>query len=74
VGYAFSPIDLIPDFVTVLGFLDDLILLPIGVIIALRCIPIEIMMECKVKTYENNHVKKTVNYFVGVANVVIYKY
>jgi len=72
VGYAFSPIDLIPDFVPVLGYLDDLILLPIGVIIALRLIPSEIMMECKERAQENNRAKKPVNYFVGVAIVVIW--
>ncbi|MFQ3594881.1 MAG: YkvA family protein [Sphingomonadaceae bacterium] len=38
-AYAFSPIDLIPDFVPVLGLLDDLILVPIGLAIALRLIP-----------------------------------
>jgi uncharacterized membrane protein YkvA (DUF1232 family) len=44
-GYAFSPIDLIPDFVPVLGYLDDLIIVPIGILLAVRLIPPEIMME-----------------------------
>jgi len=35
-GYAFSPVDLIPDFVPVLGYLDDLVLVPLGVLLALR--------------------------------------
>ena len=39
VAYAFSPIDLIPDFIPVLGFPDDLILVPLGVVLALRMIP-----------------------------------
>ena len=39
VGYAFSPIDLIPDFIPVLGYLDDLILLPLGVILVIKMIP-----------------------------------
>ena len=49
VGYAFSPIDLIPDFIPVLGYLDDLILLPIGVLIAVRLIPKEVMMDSREK-------------------------
>ena len=49
VGYAFSPIDLIPDFVPVLGYLDDAILLPIGILIAIRLIPEEILNESRKK-------------------------
>jgi len=44
-GYAFSPIDLIPDFVPVLGYLDDLIIVPLGILLAVRLIPPEIMIE-----------------------------
>ncbi|MBU3183087.1 DUF1232 domain-containing protein [Clostridium psychrophilum] len=47
VGYALSPIDLIPDFIPVLGYLDDLILVPIGVVFAIRLIPKDIMNECR---------------------------
>ncbi|HEY8890306.1 MAG TPA: YkvA family protein [Clostridium sp.] len=47
VGYALSPIDLIPDFIPVLGYLDDLILVPIGVAFAIRLIPKDIMNECR---------------------------
>ena len=39
VGYAFSPIDLIPDFIPLVGYLDDLLLLPLGVALALRLVP-----------------------------------
>jgi uncharacterized membrane protein YkvA (DUF1232 family) len=52
VGYAFSPIDLIPDFIPILGYLDDLILVPIGITIALKMIPDEIMEECRVNARE----------------------
>jgi uncharacterized membrane protein YkvA (DUF1232 family) len=44
-AYALSPIDLIPDFVPVLGYLDDLVLVPLGICIAVRLIPPEIMAE-----------------------------
>src|SRR4030067_3713534 len=47
VGYAFSPIDLIPDFIPVLGYLDDLVLIPLGVALALKMIPAEVMAECR---------------------------
>jgi uncharacterized membrane protein YkvA (DUF1232 family) len=47
VGYALSPIDLIPDFIPVLGYLDDVILLPIGIWLVLKLIPPAIMAECR---------------------------
>jgi uncharacterized membrane protein YkvA (DUF1232 family) len=47
VGYALSPIDLIPDFIPVIGYLDDLIILPLLIIFSLKLIPKEIMDECK---------------------------
>jgi len=47
VAYAFSPIDLIPDFIPILGYLDDLILLPLGIIFALSLIPAPVLAECR---------------------------
>jgi uncharacterized membrane protein YkvA (DUF1232 family) len=44
-SYAMSPIDLIPDFVPVLGYLDDLIIVPLGILLVVRLIPAEIMQE-----------------------------
>ncbi len=49
VAYAVSPIDLIPDFIPVLGFLDDLVLVPAGIWIALRMIPDPVMEECRAR-------------------------
>jgi len=49
VGYAFSPIDLVPDPIPVLGYLDDLVLVPLGIALALRMIPPEVMDECREK-------------------------
>lgn len=47
VAYALSPIDLIPDFIPVLGYLDDLILVPLGVWVVLRLIPDEVMADAR---------------------------
>lgn len=44
-GYALSPIDLIPDFIPVLGYLDDIIIVPLGILLVVRLIPPEIMAE-----------------------------
>jgi len=44
-GYALSPIDLIPDFVPILGYMDDVIIVPLGILIVAKLIPPEIMAE-----------------------------
>ncbi len=52
VAYAFSPLDLIPDFIPVLGYLDDLVLVPLGIIVARKMIPAEVMVECRTRAQE----------------------
>ncbi|AXK40825.1 YkvA family protein [Crenobacter cavernae] len=52
VAYAFSPIDLIPDFVPVLGYLDDLVLIPIGIAVAIRMVPPLVWAECREQARE----------------------
>jgi uncharacterized membrane protein YkvA (DUF1232 family) len=52
VAYAFSPVDLIPDFIPVLGYLDDLVLLPLGVLIVRRLIPGAVMSDCRGRAEE----------------------
>jgi len=47
VAYLLSPVDLIPDFIPVLGYLDDMVLVPLGIAIAIRCIPPSIWQECR---------------------------
>jgi uncharacterized membrane protein YkvA (DUF1232 family) len=46
-AYAASPIDLIPDFIPVVGYIDDLIIVPIGIALAIRLIPPDVMAECR---------------------------
>ena len=48
-AYAFSPIDLVPDFIPILGYLDDLILVPLGIMLVLKMIPQPVLTECREK-------------------------
>lgn len=53
VAYALSPIDLIPDPIPVLGYLDDLILIPLGIKLALKMIPAQVMADCRMQAQTN---------------------
>lgn len=46
-AYALSPVDLIPDFIPILGYLDDLIIVPLGILLAVRLIPADVMRELR---------------------------
>ncbi|MES1042887.1 YkvA family protein, partial [Peribacillus simplex] len=72
VAYAFSPIDLIPDFIPILGYLDDVILVPIGVMLALKMIPKSILTNCEVKAEEMMKKGKPKNWIVGSIIVLIW--
>jgi len=50
VAYALSPIDLIPDFIPVLGYLDELILLPVGIYLVLKLVPAEALADARART------------------------
>lgn len=52
VAYALSPVDLIPDVIPVLGYLDDLVLLPLGIMLAIRLIPPPVLEESRKKARE----------------------
>jgi uncharacterized membrane protein YkvA (DUF1232 family) len=53
-AYAVSPIDLIPDMIPILGYLDDLVLVPLGIYFAIRLIPPEVLAECRTRAAEMN--------------------
>ena len=72
VAYAFSPIDLIPDFIPVLGYLDDLILVPLGVMLALKMIPEEVITECEVKAEALMKKGKPKNWLAGFIILLIW--
>ena len=52
VAYALSPIDLVPDFVPILGYVDDLLLIPIGIAFAVKLIPAPVTLECRARARE----------------------
>jgi len=72
VAYAFSPIDLIPDFIPVLGYLDDLILVPLGITLAIRMIPAPVMAESRARAIEIMAQGKPVNRSAAVAIVLVW--
>jgi uncharacterized membrane protein YkvA (DUF1232 family) len=49
VAYALSPIDVIPDFIPILGYLDDLILVPLGIALAVKMIPDAVLLDCRIR-------------------------
>lgn len=69
VAYGLSPIDIIPDFVPILGYLDDLILLPLGIYIVLKLIPMDVMEECRKqarsKSFETQSLRR-----IGLAFII----
>lgn len=72
VAYAFSPIDLIPDFIPVLGYLDDLILIPLGVAAAMRMLPENVISECRAKADELMKQDRPTNWVAGGLIIVIW--
>lgn len=72
VAYAFSPIDLIPDFIPVLGFLDDIVLLPLGIALALRLIPPTVMADCRTQAQAAMDRPRPVSRVTAVVVVLIW--
>ncbi|MCL1467198.1 YkvA family protein [Argonema galeatum] len=72
VAYAFSPIDLIPDFIPVIGYLDDLILVPLGIWLVLKMIPPAVLAECREKAQEAMGEGKPTNWIAAGAIVLIW--
>ena len=70
-GYALSPIDLIPDFIPILGYLDDLLIIPALITLSIKLIPKEIMEEARIKA-ANEPIKLRKNYFFAIVFVSIW--
>lgn len=74
VAYALSPIDLIPDFIPVLGYLDDVILLPLGIWLALRLMPLAVLAEsaAQARQWQENDGQRPVNKRAAALIVLIW--
>jgi len=72
VAYAFSPIDLIPDFVPVLGYLDDLVLIPMGIALAIKLVPHQVLADCRARAQQTIQNGKPVSRVAGAVIAVIW--
>lgn len=72
VGYALSPIDLIPDPIPVLGYLDDLVLIPLGIALVVKMIPCEVLQECRLNAETACGRGKPKNWIAGTIIILIW--
>ncbi|MED4114192.1 YkvA family protein [Priestia megaterium] len=72
VAYAFSPIDLIPDFIPVLGYIDDIIIVPLGIMIALKMLPKNVIEDCTLKAEELIQNEKPQNWVAGSIIIIVW--
>jgi uncharacterized membrane protein YkvA (DUF1232 family) len=72
VAYAFSPIDLIPDPIPVLGYLDDLILIPLGIALVIKLIPAEVLQDCRGMAASTMRAGKPKNWVAGGVIILIW--
>jgi uncharacterized membrane protein YkvA (DUF1232 family) len=70
-GYALSPIDLIPDFIPILGYLDDLLILPVLITLSIKLIPHEIMEESREKAI-NQPLQLNKNWFFAIGFIIVW--
>ncbi len=70
IGYALSPIDLIPDFIPVVGYLDDLIIIPAGIALLIKIIPEDVLQECRSKAQSDSLKRK--HWVAGVIIILIW--
>lgn len=71
VAYAFSPIDLIPDFIPILGYLDDLILIPLGIAILLKILPDQVIQDSREKVAAAGKLKQK-NWVAGAVIILLW--
>jgi uncharacterized membrane protein YkvA (DUF1232 family) len=72
IGYALSPIDLVPDFIPVVGYLDDFIIIPAGIALLIKIIPEDILEECRAQAQSDLLNNKSKNWIAGVIIVLVW--
>lgn len=72
VAYALSPIDLIPDFIPVVGYLDDLVLIPLGIALAIRLVPPAVLAECRERARKTMHGGRPVSRIAAMVIVILW--
>lgn len=72
IGYALSPIDLIPDFIPVIGYLDDFIIVPAGIALLIKIIPRDVLEECRAKARSDFSEGKPKNWIAAIIIVLIW--
>lgn len=72
IAYAFSPIDLVPDFIPVLGYIDDLILVPLGITLAIKMIPGSVMVDCRMQAEIETAEGKQANWISAVIIIMLW--
>jgi len=72
IGYVLSPIDLIPDFIPVVGYLDDLIIIPAGIALLIKIIPGDILEECRTKARSDLLNRKSKHWVAAIIIALIW--
>ena len=72
IAYLLSPVDLIPDFIPILGYLDDLLLIPLGIAAAIRMIPPEVMVDARRRASQLDQAKSPLRYLFAALAVIVW--
>jgi uncharacterized membrane protein YkvA (DUF1232 family) len=72
IGYALSPIDLVPDFIPVVGYLDDFIIIPAGIALLIKIIPRDVLEECRSKAQSDLLNGRSKNWVAAIIIVLIW--
>jgi len=70
--HTLSPIDLIPDFIPVLGYLDDILIVPLGVALALRMVPEDVMTECRQEATKLLATERPTSWIAGIIVLAVW--